>query len=363
MTLTRPKPISTSSIFNATDETRWQCVVRRDPASDGTFVYSVRTTGVYCRPVCAARLALRENVRFHDTGEDARRAGFRACKRCRPDDVSVTETRSAAITRACRLIEKADEIPALAELAESVGISPSHFHRLFKTQTGVTPRQYASNRRSQKVREQLGTTRTITEAIHGAGFGSASRFYEHSTETLGMRPAQFREGASGLEIRFAVRECHLGRVLMAASDTGVCAILLGDDPVELIRELRGQFSNARLTGDDPEFATMLGQVIAFVDDPAIGFNLPLDIRGSVFQQRVWAALREIPPGATATYAEIAGRIGNPKAIRAVAGACAANRLAMVIPCHRVVRTDDTPSGYRWGIERKKQLLRLEQETD
>jgi len=345
-----------------TDDERWRALLNRDSAADGQFVYAVLSTGVYCRPVCPSRLALRKNVRFHATSRDAERAGFRPCKRCKPDEARQVERQAEVVERACRLIETADEVPSLDELALSVNLSPSHFHRVFKAQTGLTPKGYAAAHRLRRVRDELGRTPTVTQAIYGAGFNSNSRFYESSCHVLGMTPKRFRAGGVGTTIRFAVGDCWLGSILVAASDQGVCAILLGDDPDALTRDLQDRFPNAKLIGGDEEFEQWVAQVVGFVEAPSVGLDLPLDIQGTAFQHRVWEALREIPAGSTASYAEVAERIGQPRSVRAVARACAANPLAVAIPCHRVVRTDGSLSGYRWGVERKGQLLRREQES-
>ncbi len=343
----------------ATDEDRWQAVVRRDPAADGAFYYAVKTTGVYCRPLCAARTALRENVSFYRTRDEAERAGFRPCRRCRPDDTSVTEQHAAAVANACRLIEESGETPRLEALASAAGMSRFHFHRVFKNVTGVTPKAYAAARRAERVRNELTRTGSVTDAIYGAGFNSSGRFYAASAEILGMTPTGFRSGGEGASIRFAVGECSLGSILVATSERGVCAILLGDDPDALARNLQDRFPRARLIGGDKEFERLVARVVGFVEAPARGLDLPLDVRGTAFQQRVWQALRAIPAGSTATYQDIARRIGAPKAARAVAQACATNPLAVAIPCHRVVRRDGSLSGYRWGVERKRALLERE----
>jgi AraC family transcriptional regulator of adaptative response/methylated-DNA-[protein]-cysteine methyltransferase len=345
----------------ADDECRWQAVVDRDPAADGVFFKSVRTTGVYCRPTCAARLALRKNVRFHATCQDAEDAGFRPCKRCKPTGESLTARHASAVAQACRAIEEADDVPSLDELANSVDMSSYHFHRVFKAYTGLTPKGYAVAHRSRRVRRELARSTTVTSAIYGAGFNSNSRFYESSNELLGMTPKTFRSGGSGVVIRFAIGESWLGPILVAASDKGVCAILLGDDPAELAHDLQDRFPEAELIGGDADFERLVAKVVGFVEMPSIGLDLPLDIRGTAFQRRVWEALRKIPPGSTASYADIARRIGQPKSVRAVAQACGANALAVAIPCHRVVRTDGSLSGYRWGVERKARLLRRERE--
>jgi AraC family transcriptional regulator of adaptative response/methylated-DNA-[protein]-cysteine methyltransferase len=355
------KPRSATSQF-ADDESRWQALVRRDPDADEVFYYSVRTTGVYCRPSCPARLPRRENVCFYTTCEQAERAGFRPCKRCRPNEASLAQRQQDAVARACRLIEDADEAPNLTDLADAVGMSRYHFHRVFKMFTGVTPKAYAAAHRTRRVRHELVEGATVTEAIYGAGFNSSGRFYASSTEQLGMTPAAFRAGGDGITIRFAVGECALGSGLVAASDKGICAIFLGDDPDALARELQDRFPKAHFVGPDASFDRWVAEVVGLVEKPALGLDLPLDIRGTAFQLRVWEALRQIPPGSTASYTEIAERIGQPRAARAVARACAANPIAVAIPCHRVVRTDESLSGYRWGVERKAELLRRERVT-
>jgi AraC family transcriptional regulator of adaptative response/methylated-DNA-[protein]-cysteine methyltransferase len=335
---------------------RWARVVARDREADGVFYYCVKTTGVYCRPSCAARLARPENVSFHATSEAAEKAGFRPCKRCKPNQPGLRAQHAAIVTAACRILESREEPPALDELAAEVGMSAYHFHRTFKNGTGLTPRQYAAAHRARRVRKELGQDGSVTRAILEAGYNSSSRFYEESNELLGMTPTRYRSGGAQIDIRFAIGECSLGSILVALSWQGVCAISLGDDPQELIAGLYKQFPRANLIGGDEDFERIVALVIGFVERPAIGLDLPLDVRGTAFQQRVWQALREIPTGTTVSYAEIARRIGSPKSVRAVASACAANVLAVAIPCHRVVRNDGALSGYRWGVERKRALL-------
>ena len=339
---------------------RWTAVVARDHRADGVFFYSVKTTGVYCRPSCGARLANPKNVRFHETAADAARAGFRPCRRCRPDEPPLEQLHAARVADACRVIETAEEIPTLAVLANGAGLSLYPFHRVFKAITGVTPKAYAAAYRAKRVRGELAEpSKTVTAAIYDAGFNSASRFYETSRQFLGMSPTDYRAGGADTEIRFAVGECSLGSVLVAQSVKGVCAILLGDDAGALVRDLQDRFPRATLVGGDEAFEQTVARVIGFVERPALGLDLPLDVRGTAFQQRVWAALRQIPVGSTASYAEIASRIGAPTGARAVAQACGANVLAVAIPCHRVVRTDGSLSGYRWGVSRKQSLLARE----
>jgi AraC family transcriptional regulator of adaptative response/methylated-DNA-[protein]-cysteine methyltransferase len=337
-----------------TGDPRWAAVVARDPAADGQFFYSVKTTGVYCRPSCASRRARPENVAFHVTAAAAERAGFRPCKRCKPDQPAAQQ--AARVARLCRLIESAEHAPSLQTMAKYAGWSPWHLHRVFKTVTGLTPRAYAAAHRAQRVKTGLRNGVTVTEAIYSAGYNSSARFYEQSDAVLGMTPARYRAGGADMAIRFAIGECSLGAILVAASTRGICAILLGDDPDALAHDLQDRFPRAELLGGDVSFERWVAQVVGFVEQPRLGLDLPLDVRGTAFQQRVWQALQKIPAGTTASYSEIAQRIGAPKSVRAVAGACAANALAVAIPCHRVVRTDGGLSGYRWGVARKRALL-------
>jgi AraC family transcriptional regulator, regulatory protein of adaptative response / methylated-DNA-[protein]-cysteine methyltransferase len=341
------------------NDPRWACVVNHDAQADGSFFYSVKTTGVYCRPSCAARLARPENVAFHTSTADAERAGFRPCKRCRPDRPSRAEAHTATVADLCRFIETSDQAPSLDALAQRAGFSSFHLHRIFKEVTGLTPKAYAAAHRAQFVRDQLDRSETVTQAIYDAGYNSNGRFYEESDQVLGMTPSEYRAGGSNTEIRFAIGQCSLGAILVARSARGVCAILLGDDPDDLARDLQNRFPQALIIGGDSEFEQWVAKVVGLVEAPGVGLDLPLDVRGTAFQQRVWQALREIPPGQTASYADIARRIGEPKAVRAVAQACGANALAVAIPCHRVVRSDGGLSGYRWGVERKRSLLERE----
>jgi AraC family transcriptional regulator of adaptative response/methylated-DNA-[protein]-cysteine methyltransferase len=343
-----------NEVLSSDRDPRWSSVVRRDRGADGSFVYSVRTTGVYCRPSCPSRQALPDNVSFHPDSAAAEAAGFRPCRRCRPDEPS---PRASVVAKACRIVEAAERPPALGELARRCGVSPHHLHRLFKAETGLTPKAYADAERAKRVRSELAEPGvSVASALYGAGFGSSGRFYEGTDTTLGMTPTAFRAGGAGAAIRFAVGACSLGQVLVASSDKGVCAILLGDDPDALVRDLKSRFPKARLIGGDEGFEQVVARVVALVEAPGLGLDLPLDIRGTAFQQRVWAALTKLPAGRTASYAELAAAVGAPKAVRAVAQACGANALAVAIPCHRVVRSDGGLSGYRWGVERKRALL-------
>lgn len=335
---------------------RWTAVRARDAGADGRFFYSVASTGVYCRPSCGARTPRPENVSFHASRTDAEAAGFRPCKRCRPDLPPLAERQAAMVAALCRQIDDADTLPSLDALAASAGCSRFHLLRVFRAHTGLTPRAWAAARRAERLRKRLADGASVTEAIVDAGYGSTSRVYEKSARPLGMTPRRYRAGGADTDIRFAIAQCALGALLVAASPQGVCAIALGDDADALARELQDRFPQARLSGDDADFARVVAQVVGFVEAPRIGLALPLDLRGTAFQQRVWAALRAIPPGQTLSYAELAQRIGAPAAVRAVASACAANTLAVAVPCHRVVRTDGSLSGYRWGVARKRALL-------
>ena len=339
---------------------RWSSLVGRERNADGTFFYSVASTGVYCRPSCGSRTPRPENVQFYATTRDAETAGFRACKRCKPTELHPASELAARIAKACRIIESAESTPSLQSLAKLVDMSRFHFHRTFKSITGITPAEYASAHRTARVRESLERGKTVTDAIYDAGFNSSSRFYEGAHGALGMTPTEFREGGTNAEIYFAIGECSMGSILAAQTERGVCAILIGDDAEQLVRDLQDRFPNAKLVGDAAGYHDLVAKVVGLVENPKLSFDLPLDIRGTAFQQRVWKALQLIPPGTTATYTEIAAKIGMPRAVRAVAQACGANSLAIAIPCHRVIRNDGSLSGYRWGVERKRAILKREE---
>lgn len=335
---------------------RWRSVLARDKAADGIFYYAVATTGVYCRPGCASRLPHRRNVAFYENAEAAQQAGYRPCKRCRPNEIAPQRLQTDAVAQACRTLDQDGRTPGLHELAAEAGLSPGHFHRVFRHTLGVTPRQYAAARRMARFRAGLQTGSPVTEAIYEAGFGSSGRAYAAATDHLGMSPSAYRSGAAGVSIRYAAGPCLLGWVAIAATDRGICAIELGDDPAALRDHLRQRFPEATLSHGDAPLAAMVREVGAAIETPQAGLDLPLDIQGTTFQQRVWNALCAIPAGETVSYGELASRLGNVKAARAVAAACAANALAIAVPCHRAVRADGTPGGYRWGVERKRALL-------
>ena len=343
------------------EEQRWEAVVVRDPSAGSAFIYGVRTTGVYCRPTCSSRRPNRGNVAFFSTWRQAEAAGFRACKRCCPRGERTPE--HAAVLAACRHIEACDEPPSLAEIASRVGLSPSYFHRLFFRVTGVTPKAYAGARQTERLRNGLKTARTVTEAVHQAGLGSSSRCYENAVQNLGMTPGDYRRDGAGQTIRYAVTPCHLGWMLVAATNIGICLIEFADTAEELSGRVDFRFPAAEIRADDEGFQAMVKQVLTFIEAPQAGLNLPLDIQGTAFQTRVWKALQAISAGETRTYTQIATSIGQPTAARAVAGACAANKLAVAIPCHRVIRGNGDLSGYRWGLDRKERLLRRESESN
>jgi AraC family transcriptional regulator, regulatory protein of adaptative response / methylated-DNA-[protein]-cysteine methyltransferase len=343
---------------NAPDP-RWEAFASRDKAADGQFVAAVATTGVYCRPGCPARLPRRENVRFFAEAAEAERAGFRPCKRCRPDAASIEERLTGAVREACARIEAAEGTPDFEAIAAAAGLSRHHFHRAFKRIVGVTPGAYYRTVREGRAVASLKAGAGVTEAIYDAGYGSASRFYETLAPKLGLKPGAYARGGEGEVIRFAVGECSLGSILVAATEKGVCAIELGGDPQALVDELQRRFRNAKLVGGDAGFEEIVAAAVGLVEDPARGLGLPLHVRGTAFQLKVWEALRGIGPGQTATYKEIAAKAGVPGAVRAVGHAIGSNKIAVAIPCHRVIRTGGALSGYRWGVERKAALLARE----
>ena len=339
-----------------TDHERWAAIAERDRRAAGSFVYSVATTGVYCRPGCPSRLPRRENVRFHVNAAAAERAGFRPCKRCRPTETTLDARNNEIVSEACRSIENAEEPLSLADLARDAGLSRFHFHRVFTSVTGLTPKDYGDACRARRVRTRLAEGNGVTDAIYGAGYQSSGRFYEAADKVLGMTPSAYRSGGAGETIRYGFGRSALGHVLVAATEKGLCAIALGDDRDTLFAALQGQFAKARLVSGDASFTDWIETVVRFVEAPRIGLDLPLDLRGTAFQIRVWRALRQIPPGETVSYSELAARLGKPTGARAVAGACAANKLAVAVPCHRVVGRAGGLTGYRWGVTRKRRLL-------
>jgi len=341
------------------EEKCWSAVRAHDASQDGQWFYSVKTTGVYCRPGCASRQPLRKNVAFYATNKEAEAAGFRPCKRCRPNEGSQADRHVAAVERACALIQSRDTLPGLDELASAAGISRYHFHRVFKQITGATPRDWGKAHRLGRFADRLDAGDNVAEAVYAAGFGASSRAYEAAVTGLGMTPAARRHGGRGETIRFTTVKTALGWALVAATERGICMTALGDEKAPLEADLRRRFPAALIWPADDQLKRWAERIVSFVTDPAEQPDLPLDIRGTAFQARVWRALQKVPPGRTATYTEIAAALGQPKAVRAVAAACAANKLALLVPCHRIVRQDGDLAGYRWGVERKRALLAAE----
>lgn len=342
-----------------TNDARWQAVMTRDSNADGCFFYAITTTGIYCYPSCPSRLAQRVNTLFFATSNDAQRAGFRPCKRCQSDQDTPLNRNTHIVANACRLIESSNEPIDLETLAKSQHMSRYHFHRLFKSITGITPKAYSLVYRAHKIKTELTDCSSITEAIYHAGFNSSACFYATSTEILGMTPTQFKNGGHSETIHYSIGTCSFGPILVARSEKGICAILIHNDNKPILADLQKRFPKATLVEDKSDFHHWLAQVIHFVEAPQKGLELPLDIRGTIFQQRVWHILQRIPLGTTASYTDIATQLGDPKAVRAVARACAANPIALLVPCHRVVRSDGGISGYRWGAENKRTLIARE----
>lgn len=337
----------------------WKAVVGRDRRFRQLFVYGVRSTGIYCLATCPSRRPNREQVAFFAGPEAAERAGFRPCRRCDPKNMSLRDERAAMVQRVCREIDAhLDEPVRLEQLGRREGLSPAHLQRTFKSVLEISPLQYARARRVLMLKQNLKRGEDVTSAMYNAGFGSSSRLYEHASSELGMTPATYRNGGAGVAIRYSVVTCSLGKVLVAETDRGVCAVRFGDSIRELTAELRREFAfgtiTEQITGSD-----LLRRVVACIDGHAIDPDISLDVRGTAFQAKVWETLRKIPRGQTRTYAQIASAIQEPKAVRAVANACGANPVAVLVPCHRIVRTDGTIGGYRWGVERKKKLLERE----
>jgi AraC family transcriptional regulator of adaptative response/methylated-DNA-[protein]-cysteine methyltransferase len=341
----------------STDESRWQAVVRRDRGLDGQFVYAVRTTGVFCRPSCASRLPLRKNVEFFATTSDAINAGYRACLRCRPGRIDPRQQSTRLVVRACRLLENLDATAKSADVADRIGLSRHYFQRLFKQQMGVTPQEYRRRIRAERAKRELTAATSVTDAVYAAGYSSSSRFYDGPARELGMPPRAARTGASKQPVRYAVRACFLGRVLIAWTDRGVCEVAFGESEDDVAQVLLRRFPKAVI--EQTAAHAWVDAVLEAVERPR-AVDIPLDIQGTAFQQRVWRELRKTPAGQTRTYTEIACALGAPHSARAVARACATNPVAVLIPCHRVVRSDGDLAGYRWGLRRKKELLQREQ---
>jgi AraC family transcriptional regulator of adaptative response/methylated-DNA-[protein]-cysteine methyltransferase len=342
------------------DEARWKAILKRDPASNGAFVYAVRSTGIYCRPTCPSRRPKRAGVSFFESPPDAEAAGYRACRRCHPADASRPDPHGAKILEACRYIDGCeDRVPTLSEIGARVGMSPHHLQRSFKRALGVTPRRYADARRVDRLKKRLQEGQGVTPALYDAGYGSSSRLYEKAPRQLGMTPATYRKGGAGETIRYTVPRTSLGRILLAGTERGICRVSMGETISELTDGLRKEFPNADLVRDDEGLQSWVGALLEYLNGERPLVKIPTDIQATAFQRRVWEVLQTIPRGETRSYSEVARRIGRPSATRAVARACATNPVALVIPCHRVVRKDGSPGGYGWGEKRKRTLLALE----
>jgi AraC family transcriptional regulator of adaptative response/methylated-DNA-[protein]-cysteine methyltransferase len=335
------------------DPTMWEAVQNRDSRADGRFVYAVTSTGIYCRPTCPSRRPAPYRVAFFTRAVEAEAAGFRACKRCLPDQETLT---TSLVRQVCNYIqEQAEEsgsMPTLAELGRAVGSSPSHLQRVFKESTGVTPRQYAAAWRLDRFKAMIKNGQGISTALYEAGFGSSSRLYENSEEQMGMSPGAYRKGGKGMDIYHTVAACSMGRLLVAATDKGVCSVKLGGSDAELEKNLLAEFPSANHQPDGGHLATWTAEILSYLDGEKTGLDLPVDIQATAFQQQVWQMLRTIPYGETRTYQQVAQMLGKDDASRAVGTACGANPVALIIPCHRVLRKDGGLGGYSWGLERK-----------
>lgn len=345
-----------------TADARWQAVVERDHRADGQFVYAVKTTRIFCRPGCPSKIAKRQNIEFFDTADLAAAAGFRPCKRCQPDNMSPQQKRLELVISACKTIAQTTSAISLDSLARQAGLSRYHFHRIFKGITGLTPMAYYRAIQTGRTAAALSSASSVTEAIYDAGFNSAGRFYDNVGATIGMSPSRYRKGAEGEHIRFAVKPCSLGLIIVAATDKGICTIEFGDEAQTLIDRLHDRFPKAQFAPADTTFNRWISEILTYLDRPQGTLKLPLDIQGTIFQRRVWQVLQSIPAGQTVSYTELATRIGQPRAFRAVAHACASNNIAAAIPCHRVIGKNGDLSGYRWGITRKAELLRREKKS-
>jgi len=342
------------------EETYWQAVLTRDKHSDGTFVYAVRSTGIYCNPSCAARRPRREQVVFFPQPEAAEQAGYRACRRCRPQEASVYQLQLEVVQHACHYIETHLEGPLTLEaLGKEVSVSPYHLQRIFKRIMGITPRQYAQAYRLGQLKQQLKEGETVTTALYNTGYGSSSRLYEQAPAQLGMTPAAYRQGGKSMHIGYAIVDCPLGRLLIAATEKGICAVSLGDSDAVLETALHSEYPAAEIQRDGVALSQWVSTLLNHLNGQQPQLDLPIDVQATAFQWRVWQALRAIPYGSTRSYSQVAQALGDPKATRAVARACASNPVAIVVPCHRVVREDGKLGGYRWGLERKQRLLAQE----
>lgn len=355
-----PAPARNPALQKPSDDAQWSAVLRRDRSADGSFVYAVVTTGIYCRPSCPSRKPHRARARFFSTPALAAAAGYRACRRCQPGSA---HPEALAVRAACRVLDAAgDTLPTLQDLGRAVGISPTAVQKLFRRVMGLTPRQYLAARRTRRFQHRLAAGRSVTEALYEAGYSSSSRVYEAANDFLGMTPGAYRRRGAEETIRYTLASSPLGRILVAATQRGICAVSFGDTDAELVRSLEKDFANARLQRDDAGLKKNLSAVLGRMTEHPTARELPLDLRATAFQRRVWQALREIPRGQTRSYSQVAAAIGQPSAVRAAARACGQNRLALLVPCHRVVGKNGSLTGYRWGTERKRNLLAWERES-
>ncbi|HYE74280.1 MAG TPA: bifunctional DNA-binding transcriptional regulator/O6-methylguanine-DNA methyltransferase Ada [Blastocatellia bacterium] len=346
--------------YAANREIRWHAITNRDSRFDGAFVFGVRSTGIYCKPSCPARRPLRENVEFFDSTIEAQQNGFRACLRCLPDSGLTPDPQAQIVSRVCQLIE-ANNDASLSSLSQQLKLSPHHLQRTFKNLAGITPRQYAEALRVQRFKAEIKEGRDVTNAMYEAGYNASSRLYEKASAQLGMTPATYRKGAEGMSIGYTIVDCELGRMLVAATERGVCSVTFGDRDEKLIADLNAEYPAAEIKVDDDILAQIVSTILNYLSGKEPRLDLPLDLQATAFRLRVWKELRRIPYGETRSYSEVAAAIGQPTATRAVASACAANPVALVTPCHRVVREGGELSGYRWGVERKRKLLEKERD--
>jgi len=346
------------TLVNMETELYWQAVKANDARFDGAFVLGVKTTGIYCRPSCRARLPKRENVDFYVSPQVAEKQGFRACKRCDPKHVNGVDPQVTRILQACEMIDS-DEMVTLTDLSTAVGLSTYHLQRSFKELIGVSPKKYAEAKKMEKFKEGLRDGSDVTTAMYDAGFGSSSRLYEKASENLGMTPATYKKGGQGMTISYAITDCELGKLLVSRTKRGICSVTFGDDNATLLDGLESEFPNAEIAEDAEDLKTAVDSILKYLEGKTKRLVLPLDLQATAFQMQVWDFLRKIPYGETRSYSQVAEALGDKKKVRAVAQACAKNRVAVVIPCHRVVASDGKLSGYRWGVERKRQLLERE----
>lgn len=343
-----------------TQDAFWQAVQTKDARYDGSFVFAVKSTGIYCRPSCPSRLPKRDGVSFFHHPEAAEKAGFRACRRCRPNEALKVDPKVELVERVCRFLDSSqEETPTLAQMSAEVGVSPFHLQRTFKRLMGISPRQYAAAARIRRFKTGIHEGKSVTTALYDAGFGSSSRLYERTGSELGMTPAIYRRGGQGLTINYTTLPCELGRLLVAATTHGICAVRLGDTDEKLEADLRAEYPGAEIINSQSTLAPAVQKLLNYLAGKQPVIDLPLDIQATAFQAQVWKNLRAIPYGETRSYSELARAMGQPTAVRAVARACASNPVALIVPCHRVIRSDSSLGGYRWGIERKKRLLEQE----